>query len=128
MDASFVIPKRIYNSSSGVFSSRLVDSRVGLNKTESTSANRGIMFGGLTTGTGIITRFYTMTEENRYIGENDIEILAMTDVEIAREARAAFGSWSDHDDITDEWLENIRESWWARIDGIYDPDDENPSI
>ena len=38
--------------------------------------------------------------------DDDPELLAMTDEEILAEAKAAFGSWADRDDIRTRWYSN----------------------
>ncbi|HSW63407.1 MAG TPA: hypothetical protein VLH56_08865 [Dissulfurispiraceae bacterium] len=65
-----------------------------------------------------------MAPNDRELYEDDPEIQAMTDKEIIAEARAAFGSWADRDDITDDWLDEIRAGWSSRLDELYGPDDE----
>ena len=50
---------------------------------------------------------------------NDSEIMSMSPDEIKAEVLAAFGAWADREDITDEWLEILRQSWNNRLDELY---------
>lgn len=50
---------------------------------------------------------------------NDSEIMSMSPDEIKAEVLAAFGSWADREDITDEWLEILRQSWNNRLGELY---------
>ena len=36
------------------------------------------------------------------------------------EARAAFGSWADRDDIGDDWLDELRKGWSGRLDELHE--------
>jgi hypothetical protein len=65
----------------------------------------------------------------RVLYEDDPEIVAMTDEELAEAAAALFGSWAERDDIDDDWLDNLRSGWDERLKELYGPDffgpDEN---
>jgi hypothetical protein len=57
--------------------------------------------------------------------DNDPEIAALTDSELMADINALFGAWEDREEITDDWLENMRRGWDDRLTDLYGPDKEN---
>ncbi len=49
----------------------------------------------------------------------DPEILLMSEDEIKVAVLAAFGAWADREDITDDWLDDLRRGWSDRLDDLY---------
>jgi hypothetical protein len=77
-------------------------------------------------GTGSITNIITMTSKNSAI-DDDPEIAGLTDNELMAEIDAAFGAWKDREDITDDWLDNMRHGWDDRLTDLYGQNAENLS-
>lgn len=50
---------------------------------------------------------------------NDFSEAPVLNEEIKAEILAAFGAWADRDDIPDDWLDSLRQSWTDRLDEIY---------
>lgn len=69
-----------------------------------------------------------MTPKPRMLYEDDPEIAAMTDEELLSSVKAMFGAWADREDITDDWLGEIRRGWGKRIDKINGTNSEDSSI
>ncbi len=68
------------------------------------------------------SRVWRIMTENKSSSVNyseDPEILAMSEEEIRAEILAAFGAWADRDDITDDWLDDLRRGWSDRLDDLY---------
>jgi len=59
------------------------------------------------------------------IYEDDPEIAVMSKVELIAEVEALFGVWVEREDITDDWLTEIREGWDERLADIYGPTPED---
>lgn len=64
-------------------------------------------------------RIMTKKKSPFVYNSEDPEILAMSEEEIRAEVLAAFGAWADRDDITDDWLDDIRRGWSDRLDDLY---------
>ncbi len=50
----------------------------------------------------------------------------MSDEEYLAALGALGGIWADRDDISDNWLEEIRDEWDKRLDGLYGNPNEAP--
>ncbi|MEJ5202572.1 MAG: hypothetical protein WHV66_10115 [Anaerolineales bacterium] len=72
----------------------------------------------------------SMTENKpRFIDySEDPEILAMSEEEIRAEVLAAFGAWADREDMTDDWLDELRRGWNDRLDELYADKPENSNL
>lgn len=49
------------------------------------------------------------------------EIPAISEEEISK-ILASFGAWADREDITDDWLDNLRSGWEQRLKELYSDD------
>jgi hypothetical protein len=77
-------------------------------------------------GTSSMPNIITMTSKNSAI-DDDPEIAGLTDNELMAEIEAAFGAWKDREDITDDWLDNMRHGWDDRLTDLYGQNAENLS-
>jgi len=58
----------------------------------------------------------------------DQNLPALSDEEIKAEILAAFGAWANREDITDDWLEELRRGWVERLDEIYGNQSKNSNL
>lgn len=68
------------------------------------------------------------TKATTIIFEEDAAIATMSEKAIEAEVLAMFGSWADRDDITDNYLDDLRGGWGTRLDELYGNDEEDLSI
>jgi hypothetical protein len=66
---------------------------------------------------GVLTPIPDTHRTIRYT--DDAEILAMGDEEYLAAIDALGGAWSNRDDISDHWLEEIRGEWDKRLGDLY---------
>ena len=63
----------------------------------------------------------TQNEYLKYIldhEEPDPEIAAMTEEERRKAVEGAFGLWEHRDDMLDDWIESMRQTWIDRLDEL----------
>lgn len=60
--------------------------------------------------------------------EEDLDLTPFNAEELSKLALEAAGIWADRDDITDEWLDELRKGWNTRLDDFTDTTSTNLSI
>jgi hypothetical protein len=60
-----------------------------------------------------------MSEKELEIFEDEPEIAPMSIDELRAAVEAAYGAWADREDITDDWLDNLRTGWNYRLEKLY---------
>ena len=60
--------------------------------------------------------------------EEDLDLTTYSAEELSKLALEAAGIWADRDDITDEWLDELRKGWNTHLEDFTDTASAGPSI